>query len=599
MNDHLPRWDMSVLYPGLDSGEFRAGFADYVQAIAGLESLFEHYCIESCDGSASEEETTAAFEAITGEFNRILEAARSLRAYIHSFVSTDSRDQAAQARMSELQKENLRLRQLETRYTAWIGSLDVESLIGRSGLAADHAFMLRKAKAEAAHLMSPAEESLAITLSLTGGTAWSKLHGNLTSQIMVSVEIEGQPPQLPMSMVRNLAFDPDREVRRRAYEVELAAWKRNEVPIAAALNSIKGETGVLTRRRGWNSPLNQTLFDSNMDRQALDAMLQAARESFPDFRRYLKAKARALGIPVLAWYDLFAPVGEGGAAWRFHRAEEFVTTQFGTFSEKLRDFASRAFRERWIDAEPREGKRDGAFCMGLRKDESRILMNYKPAFGAVSTLAHELGHAYHNLCLADRAMLQRDTPMTLAETASTFCETIVRQAGLRQAEPQEQLAILEASLQASCQVVVDITGRFLFERQVFEERRARELAPGEFQEIMLAAQRETYGDGLDSDTLHPYMWAAKPHYYMSGLSYYNFPYMFGLLFGLGLYAEYRRSPDTFRASYDDLLASTGISDAASLTARFGFDIRTPGFWRASLGVIRAEIDRFEKLTEGR
>jgi oligoendopeptidase F len=257
-------------------------------------------------------------------------------------------------------------------------------------------------------------------------------------------------------------------------------------------------------------------------------------------------------------------------------------------------FARRAFAESWIDAQPRTGKRDGAFCMGLRADESRIAQNYRPAFGGVSTLAHELGHAYHNLCLAPRTALQRDTPMTLAETASIFCETIIRQAALNSDTPEaEQLSILEASLQGSCQVVVDITSRFLFEERVLSARRERELSEGELCDLMAQAQRETYGDGLQDSALHPYMWAAKPHYY--GASFYNFPYMFGLLFGLGLFAKYQEDPDNFRAQYDDLLSATGMDDAATLALRFGFDLHDTAFWEGSLNVIRADVDRFVLL----
>ncbi|MBN1582034.1 MAG: oligoendopeptidase F, partial [Anaerolineae bacterium] len=213
------------------------------------------------------------------------------------------------------------------------------------------------------------------------------------------------------------------------------------------------------------------------------------------------------------------------------------------------------------------------------------------------TLAHELGHAYHNLNLTPRTMLQRRTPMALAETASIFCEKIVREAALQAADAQEQITILEADLQGACQVVVDITSRFQFEKRAFEERLRRELSAKELCQIMVEAQQDTYGDRLDPDALHPYMWAAKPHYYSAGRSFYNYPYMFGLLFGLGLYARYQADPDAFQASYDEMLSSTGLSDAASLAQRFGIDIRTPDFWRGSLDLIRADIDRFESLVD--
>ncbi len=292
---------------------------------------------------------------------------------------------------------------------------------------------------------------------------------------------------------------------------------------------------------------------------------------------------------------MFAPVGESSKEWPFDEGAAFITEQFGTFSPKLRHLAERAFGERWIDAEPRPGKVGGAYCSSARAGESRILANYQPSFGEVSTLAHELGHAYHNFNLAGRTVFQRDTPMGLAETASIFCETIVRQAAFKTATPAEQLALLDASLEGACQVVVDIMSRFLFESRVFERRAERELSPEEFTSLMLEAQRETYGDGLDMNVLHPYMWAVKGHYY--GPTFYNFPYAFGLLFSLGLYARYQAEGDSFVERYDDLLSSTGLDYASELTQRFGIDIRTPDFWRASLDIVRGEVEQFERLVE--
>lgn len=397
--------------------------------------------------------------------------------------------------------------------------------------------------------------------------------------------------------MRNLARDPDREVRRRAYEAELAAWERAALPIAAALNSIKGQVLTLNRRRGWASPLDASLFDNGIDRATLDAMMTAAREFFPDFRRYLRAKARLLGVERLAWYDLFAPVGASGRNWQFSDAEAFIVTQFARYSQRLGAFAARAFRERWIDAEPRAGKVGGAFCMPLRRDKSRILVNHNSSADSVFTLAHELGHGYHNLNLAQQTMLNRDTPMTLAETASIFCETIVRNAALQDATREETLEILEAFLSGACQVVVDITARFIFETALFEQRTVRELSVSELCALMTDAQKQTYGDVLDERTLHPFMWAVKGHYYSSGFSFYNYPYMFGLLFGLGLYAEYQRAPEAFQARYDNLLASTGLASPIDLAAQLGFDLRAPAFWRASLNVIRNDIDRFEALVD--
>jgi len=587
---------MSVVYSGLDSPEFERDLRSLVRALDELEGLFDEAQIDRTDTPLHPDLAAGILERVLPPCNALNDQAWTLGAYVYAFVSVDSRDEYAQARLSELERHTVRLAKLHTRLTAWAGSQEVDALLERSEQARQHAYWLHRARIVAEHMMTPVEEALAAEMRLTGSSAWNKLYSNFTSQIQATVEIRGERQTLTMSMLRNLAYDPDREVRRAAYEAELQAWEQHAMPIASALNAIKGETNLLMRKRGWDSPLHASLFQNAIDEPTLHAMLEAAYEAFPDFRRYLHAKARLLGIERCAWYDLFAPVGKETRTWSFDEAAQFIIEQFATYSQKLSDFARRAFEERWIDAPPQPGKHDGAYCMWLRRDESRILTNYKPAFNGMGTLAHELGHAYHNLCLAERTYLQRMTPATLAETASIFCNTLIDRAALRDADRDEQIAILEASLQGMCQVVVDITSRYLFEQAVFERRTQRELSARELCEIMRNAQMQTYGDGLDQNALHPYMWAAKPHYY--GGLFYNYPYMFGLLFGLGLYARYLDDPDGFRARYDDLLSRTGMADAPTLAAEFGFDLRTPAFWRGAFDTVRQNIDHLESLAQG-
>ena len=447
----------------------------------------------------------------------------------------------------------------------------------------------------ARHLMNPNEEALAADLILTGSTAWERLHANLTSQLTVTVQLDGQERRLPMAAVRNLAQHPDREVRRQAYEAETATWHAVRVPLAAAMNSIKGEVNLLTRRRGWTSALEATLFEHAIDRPILEAMKAAVEESFPDFRRYLHAKARRLGLERLAWWDLNAPVVEHGRPWDFTSARVFIQERFAEFSPVLASTAARAFAEDWIDAEPREGKVGGAFCAWMRGEESRILSNFLPTHQGMSTLAHELGHAYHNRARASRSFIQRRTPATLTETASIFCETLVDEAAYEAAEPAERLAIVESFLQSACGIVADVAGRFFFEQRVFERRSSRDLSSEELCQEMREAQSRTYGDGLQPETYHPYMWAVKSHYYSGSASFYNYPYTFGLLFGLGLFAVYRRRPDRFVTEYEDLLSRTGMATPTELAQGFGIDLRSPAFWRAGLDMVRERIDRFEAL----
>jgi pepF/M3 family oligoendopeptidase len=592
----LPRWDLQSVFPGVRSPELDAAVAEVVADIETLGARFDALGIDG-DGHPSADEAAAAFDEMVERLNTIIDRFSTIASYVTCLVTADSRDGEAQARQSELRLQGVTLEKLSIRLTAWIGTLDVEALVGRSEAAKAHEFTLRRAQVEATHLMGAAEEDLAAELGPSGGGAWNKLYGTVTSQIAVPFERDGTVEELPITAIRNMAYDPDPEVRRLGYEAELDAWQRWSVPLAAAMNSIKGEVNTLALRRGWASALEESLFSTTLDRETLDNMLAAARESFPDLRRYLRAKARALGQETLPFHDLFAPLsaGEGGREWTYDEASRFIVEQFATYSDALRDLAARAFGESWIDAGPRAGKVGGAFCIHIRDGASRVLANYNPSYDAVSTLAHELGHAYHNLRRAPRTPLQRRTPMTLAETASTFCETLVRDAALRDASPGEQVEILEAWLQGCTQIVVDISSRFLFEQAVLDRRQARELAVDELDELMLDAQRETYGDGLDPGRLHPKMWAAKPHYYSADRSYYNYPYLFGLLFALGLYARYREEPDSFRGGYDDLLSSTGMADAATLARRFGIDLRSIDFWRSSLQVIREDVDRFEQL----
>ncbi|MFZ1400739.1 MAG: M3 family oligoendopeptidase [Candidatus Promineifilaceae bacterium] len=592
----LPHWDFSTVFPNLSSPEFEAGFQQAIEAIASMVQLFDENGINRLDTAVPvDDQVVSLFDTIISRFNDIDEQIHILQVYLYGYLTTDSRNTEAQARNSQLLPHLSRLSLMGTRLTAWVGSLDVEELLEKSAVAQQHEYVLQQARQRAMHLMSPEQEDLAAELALTGGSSWYRLFSNYTSQITVNIERDGHTEKLPLTAAQNLMYDPDRALRAQAHEAVLAALAEAAVPIAACLNSLKGETLALTRRRGWNSPLDMVLFQNAIDRPTLDAMMNATRKSFPDFQRYLKARAKALGLPKMAYYDRWVPLGQGEQSWAYQDATEFVLSQFGTYSEKMRGLAERAFGENWIDAEPRDGKRGGAFCMGLRGEESRILTNFEPGFSGVSTLAHELGHAYHNMCLAQRTPLLRDTPMTLAETASTFCQKIVENAALATAVPQDQLIILDGLLEYAARVVLGASSNFMFEEKLFEKRQARELSVEELCALDEETQLASLGDALEDGSLHPYRWAYVPHYY--GSTFYNFPYTFGLLFGLGLYAQYQAEPEPFKAGYDELLSMTGMGNAADLANRFGIDIRSEAFWEASLDVLRADIDKFVALVE--
>ncbi|MCU1452451.1 MAG: oligoendopeptidase pepF/M3 family [Acidimicrobiales bacterium] len=594
--DAPPRWDVSGVFPALGSREQAVADEELRARLGRLGTRFDELDIRAGEPRDATDADVAAVEELLPEVNAVLEGMRLLGAYLYAHVSTDARDDRAATMLSRFQADTASMTTLDKRLSAWLATVGAEALIERSAQAGDHAYALRRAAAAAEHQMSEAEEDLAAELSLTGGRAWAKLHGDLTARLTVAVRRPGgaAPEIVPMSMARGLATDPDAAVRRAAFEGELEAWDTVVVPLASALNAFKGEANALNRRRGWTDSLAPALFRNGIDRPTLQAMQEAVVASLPDWSRYLRAKAALLGHEDgLPWWDLLAPVGDR-RRFRWTEATDAVRDAFAGFSPRLADLVVRAAGERWIDAEPRAGKAGGAFCMSVQGEESRVLLSFDGSFDSVQTLAHELGHAYHNANLGFRTPLQRQTPMALAETASIFCETIMVQAGLTAAGDDRgaRLAILDGDLSGACQVVVDIHSRFLFEQAMTEERAAGVLPVARLRELMLDAQRSAYGDGLDPAHLHRDMWAVKGHYYTA---YYNWPYTFGLLFGIGLYAEYERDPERFRLGYDDLLSATGLADGAELAARFGIDVRDLGFWTASLDVLRARIAELEAL----
>ncbi|MEW6094728.1 MAG: M3 family oligoendopeptidase [Chloroflexota bacterium] len=592
-----PRWDLSNVYPALESKEYEADFALMKGQIEGLESFFKEKVSKTDAKTPVEKLAALAGEAIE-RFNALQELAGTLRAYIQSFVTTDSHNTLAMKKMSEFQMTGVRMQVLANQFQAWVGKITpvLEGVIPANPSTAAHAFTLRDTAEQSKYMMTEPEETIAAELGLSGTNAWSKLQGTVTSQLTVDFELDGKTQKLPMPALINLHSHPDESVRRRAYEAELEAWKSVREPLAAAMNGVKGWANTLNQKRGRTDALHQAIDMARIDRPTLEAMLAAMEASFPTFRKYYAAKARRMGKEKLAWWDVFAPAGKSEKTYSFDEARDFIVENFAKFSPELAGFAGNAFDQRWIDAEQREGKRGGAFCMGVPKvRESRVLCNFDGTLDQVGTIAHELGHGFHNHCAyqAGKTELQQDTPMTLAETASIMCETIVMQAILAETkDPQAELAILETQLIGDNQVIVDIYSRYLFEKEVFERRGKSELSPDDLCEMMERAQKSTYGDLA---AYHPYMWTWKPHYYYGGLPFYNFPYAFGLLFGIGLYAIYQQRGADFVPDYKSLLASTGEAPAADLAARFGIDLRSRKFWEDSLGVIEKRIERYCEL----
>ena len=602
MSQTPPRWDLSNIYASLDDPQLQA---DMQAVIAQTQQLAEFYQSELLPLAEkdlpSSEALAQRLNKLIDELNTLLEKASTIGSFLFLNISTNSFDKQAEQLLSRFQIDMVPLDNLLVQLRKWLGKVQraLPEALQQPGSANQHAFFLLEEAEQSRYLMSEAEEMLANELTLSGGTAWGQLQGVLTSQKTAEFELEGKMQQLPMPALINLRTHPSAEVRERAYQTELTVWEELKEPLAACLNGVKGESITLDKKRGRRDSLHASLDLSRIDEDTLEAMFSAVRASLPTFRRYFQGKANYLGMPQLPWWSLLAPLGKSTQTYSFTEARELILTYFGSFSPELANFAHTAFAKNWIDAEQRPGKRGGAFCDSIPGvKESRVLCNFDGSLDQVFTLAHELGHGFHDYCAykAGKTPLQTRTPMTLAETASIMCETIVFNAIHKTiSDPQEELAILETNLSSSAEVVVDIYSRFLFEKEVFARRAKSTLAADEISEVMLWAQREAYGDGLDPNVLHKYMWTWKPHYYNTQFAFYNYPYTFGLLFATGLYAIYAQRGAEFVPEYMQLLASTGEAKPVDLAARFGINIRDQAFWQSSLDVLGSRIERYLSL----
>ena len=595
------RWDLSNIYKGLDDPKLAEDIQFIKTITAELSDLYEKELAPALNSDISAEALSQQLNRIIDTRNEISIKINSIMGYLGATLSVDSYNKKAEQLYSRVQIEMVPLSNLSNRLAAWLGKLGdrLPKALQIPGSAHEHSFALLEEAEQSHYMMSEAEEELANELSLSASGAWETLQGVLTSQKSVEFELDGKIQTLPLPALINLRSHPDANTRERAYKLEMQVFEEMKEPLAACMNGIKGEVNVLNRKRGRQDALHSALDMARIDRDTLNAMMDAMRDSLPMFREYFRAKAKKLGYEKLPWWSLFAPVGSANKTYTFSEARQIILDNFASFSPEMAKLAETAFDNNWIDAEQRPGKRGGAFCMGIPGvKQSRIMSNFDGSFDQVMTLSHELGHAFHNYCIyqAEKTPYQSQTPMTLAETASIMCETIVLNALLKNpSSVEEELLLLETAIASDAQTIVDIMSRYLFEKEVFTRREKATISADEISEIMLQAQRDTYGDGIDPEVMNKFAWTWKPHYYSADLSFYNFPYAFGTLFAKGLYAIYLKKGDAFLEDYKALLASTGEASAADLAARFGINIRDKAFWKASLDTLKPMIERYIDL----
>ena len=576
-------WDLSVFYKGFDDA-FNADLAALPVRVDEIRALV----------AGKNDNAAAKIRAIVEAIEEMSKLSERVGMMIMLSMSTDAEHPQANPAQTPLNRVFMAFAQVESSFSRYLASLDnLDEVIASDEELRKRAFVLREYAETARHQLDESLEGPVLKMQLSGGKALSQLRGKLEATLTANFRGE----EIPLSAVRGKAYDPDPAVRKDAYEAEIACYKKIEIPMSVCLNSIKAEGQTMAELKGYKDVLEMTLASSRLTRQTLDAMWEAIREALPELRGYFKAKAKLLGHKNgLPFYDLFAPIGESTTTYTIEEARDLLVDTFSKFSTELSDMMATAFDEGWIDVYPKPGKRGGAFCSGnYEMNISRIMTNFSGSLSDVSTLAHELGHAFNNKQLSRVPLMMTDTPMPLAETASTFNETVLSGVLMEKADRSEELMLLDASLTENTQVMVDIYSRFLFEQKVVEAQADHALSVAELKETMLWAQEQSYGDGLDPEVRHPYMWACKSHYYSTGRHYYNFPYAFGGLFGRGLYARYKAEGESFVPVYCDLLSRFGSDTIENVTASVGIDVTTPEFWRSAVGTVVAEAKRFAEL----
>ena len=576
-------WSLDVLYRGIDDPKLESDMKRLEELLGLLNKAAD--ALDVNDAAASLRRVIEVKEELS-----VL--VRSLAGYFSLRRSADSSDSAGASYQTKISAMIASTTKDNVKFEKFAGSLEnLEEVVGSDELLSQYKFYFEEIKNDMSHMMSDEAEALFARMNISGGRAWGDLFSYLTSK--VKVDYNGETTSL--SFIRGLADSEDAEVRKAAFEAELACYDKVKDSIAFALNSIKAQVNLEAELRGYEDPLAMTLDRSRMKKATLDAMLEAMREAMPAFRKYLRHKAKLLGYENgLPWYEILAPMGKAGSeSFTVEQAHKYLVEHFASFAPDLAEMVDQSFKEEWIDFYPRAGKVGGAFCSNLPfVGQSRILTNFSGSFGSVVTLAHELGHAYHGQQIQCHRPLNTGYTMPVAETASNFNELIIVNDAISKAEGEEKIQLIESQIQDSTQIIVDIYSRFLFEDEVIRRRKDTFLYADELEKIMINAQKEAYGDGLDPDYLHPYMWCCKSHYYSAGLSYYNFPYAFGGLFSRGLYAKYLEEGETFLPKYRELLCATTVDTVENVAAIAGIDLTRPEFWRESLKTITDQIEMF-------
>lgn len=590
-------WDLASYFPEFNGSEMRRFKQGLISDIASLKA-------EAAALPPLTTESSASWERVLLRNEDILQRMSHLGSYISCLASSDARNESYLKEEAELVGMRAELSKLRVEFLRAIKETRDETFtafMARPALDSAQNY-LNRMRQEARRAMAPENEILATDLGVDGIQAWGRLYDTVSSKLEFDMLFpDGKGHRLPVSQRRSLLEDPDRRVRKAAFEGGNAAWKSIEDMAAAALNAIAGTRLTLNRYRQVDHFLEIALFQASITRKTLDAMFEALFSKLEVPRRILRLKAKLLARPSLAWFDVGAPLelpGQEKLSWE--RATFLVGKSFERAYPALgKFFEQQVIGKNWVDWEPRTGKRPGGFCTSsMLTKESRIFMTYNQSLGDVLTLAHESGHAYHAAMMRDMRPYGRGYPMTLAETASTFGEQVLMNGILDDpAISQAQKAlILDIETGHGAVYLLDIPVRYEFEKAFYEERAGGVLSVSRLKELMVDTQRKIFGDVLEVGGEDPYFWISKLHFYITGVTFYNFPYTFGYLLSRALYQMFKKDPGEFLPKYEEFLRLAGSEPAEKLVQHtIGRDIEQPQFWAEAIDSLEEPLARLEML----
>lgn len=457
-------------------------------------------------------------------------------------------------------------------------------------------FVLNERREKAKEKLSVKEESLITQLAMDGFEGWSQMYDTIVGSMTIPYKGE----KLSVGQAANKFSDPDERTRKELFTAWEQAWEEKSDLFARTLNHLAGFRLSVNEKRGWDDILKEPLEIGRMKKETLESMWNVIANHKEPLVRFLKRKAELLDLDKLSWADLDAPlaVTAESKVMDYQEGADFIIQQFAKFGSQLANFTQKAFEDSWIEAEDRPGKRPGGFCTGFPLNkQSRIFMTYSGTPSNVSTLAHELGHAFHSYAMRDIHPLNRSYAMNVAETASTFAEMVVADAAVKEAASEEEkLVLLEDKIQRSVALLMNIHARYLFETRFYDERKQGYVSAERLNELMVDAQKEAYGDALSD--YNPTFWASKLHFYITGVPFYNFPYTFGYLFSLGIYANALKEPEGFEEKYIALLKDTGSMKVEDLAEKhLGVDLKTRDFWEEAVNACMEDVEEFMRLTD--